>query len=172
MEMAEPRDLKEQFKNPTNRYGVAPFWFLNGELDYDELSWQVKEMKEKGLYGYVMHARYGRKPEYLSEDWFSRIERIVKESDKHGMSAIIYDEDDWPSGMSGTKVLDDHPEYMHRQLEITWIECGGKTEVKTDELYGEPVAVFAARKDGMHSRIHGIGISPMNTTLISWILMP
>jgi hypothetical protein len=145
MEMAEPRDLKEQFKNPTNRYGVAPFWFLNGELDYDELSWQVKEMKEKGLYGYVMHARYGRKPEYLSEDWFSRIERIVKESDKHGMSAIIYDEDDWPSGMSGTKVLDDHPEYMHRQLEITWIECGGKTEVKTDELYGEPVAVFAAK---------------------------
>lgn len=143
--MAQQKNLKENFRNPSNRYGVAPFWFLNGELDYDELAWQVKEMKEKGLYGYVMHPRYGRKPEYLSEDWFSRIECIVKESDKHGMSAIIYDEDDWPSGMSGTKVVDDHPEYKHKQLEITWIECAGVSSVETDELYGEPVAVVAAK---------------------------
>jgi|GEM_PF-2190168 len=143
--MAQTKDLKENFQNPSNRYGVAPFWFLNGELDYEELSWQVKEMKDKGLYGYVMHARYGRKPEYLSEDWFSRIERIVKESDRHGMSAIIYDEDDWPSGMSGTRVIDDHPEYMHRQLEITWIECAGLSKIETAELYGEPVAIFTAK---------------------------
>ncbi|KPJ87627.1 MAG: hypothetical protein AMS17_07985 [Spirochaetes bacterium DG_61] len=153
--MTSQKDFQENFQNPSNRYGVAPFWFLNGELDYEELAWQVKEMKEKGLYGYVMHPRYGRKPEYLSEDWFSRIERIVKESVRHGMSAIIYDEDDWPSGMSGTKVLDDHPEYVHRQLEITWIECDGLSKVETDEIAGEPVAIFAAkyaRKDAELSK--------------------
>ena len=153
--MALHKDFKENFQNPSNRYGVAPFWFLNGELDQEELAWQVKEMKEKGLNGYVMHPRYGRKPEYLSEDWFSRISRIVKESDRYGMSAIIYDEDDWPSGMSGTKVLDDHPEYAHRQLEIAWVECNGSAKVETDEMTGEPVAVVAAkyaRKDAELSR--------------------
>jgi len=32
------------------------------------------------------------------------------------MEAIIYDEVDWPSGMAGTKVLDDHPEYAMKYL--------------------------------------------------------
>ena len=65
--MASENDFQKNFKAPSNRYGVAPFWFLNGELDYDELEWQVREMKDKGLYGYVMHSRYGRKPVYLSD---------------------------------------------------------------------------------------------------------
>lgn len=95
--------FNDNFKKPSNRYGVAPFWFLNGDLDEKELAWQVKEMKEKGLYGFVMHARYGRRIDYMSDEWFKRIDCIVKESEKHGMGAIIYDEDDWPSGMSGTK---------------------------------------------------------------------
>lgn len=151
--MSSEKDFVEQFKNPSNRYGVAPFWFLNGELNYDELSWQIKEMRDKGLYGYVMHSRYGRKPQYLSEDWFSRIEHIVKESGKYGMAAIIYDEDDWPSGMSGTKVLDDHPEYKHRQLEINWIECKGLSKVDINELNGDPVAIFAAKYERKESEL-------------------
>ena len=140
------------FKKPTNRYGVAPFWFLNGDLDDEELRWQVKEMKEKGLFGYVMHARYGRRVEYLSEEWFHKMDVIIKESEKLGMGAIIYDEDDWPSGMSGTKVLDDHPEYAHRQLTISWIDCKGKKNIKSDlEIEGlqvtdgEVVAAFASK---------------------------
>jgi len=146
------KGLDENFKNPTNRYGVAPFWFLNGDLDVEELAWQVKEMKDKGLYGYVMHARYGIRIEYMSEEWFKRIDRIVKESEKHGMSAIIYDEDDWPSGMSGTKVIDDHPEYAHRQLTILWIECSGKNKVESDLTIdglqvtdGKVIGAFASR---------------------------
>lgn len=55
--MVAPK-LLDEFKNPINKLGPAPFWFLNEKFDDEELSWQIKEMKEKGLSGHVMHARY------------------------------------------------------------------------------------------------------------------
>ncbi len=121
------QELKKNFAHPSNRYGPAPFWFLNGDLDRQELKWQVNEMKEKGLSGYVMHSRYGRRIPYMSDEFFDRIGCIVEESEKIGMNPIIYDEDDWPSGMSGTKVLDLHPEYKHKQL------CIARIRMKKDE---------------------------------------
>ena len=51
--------LAAQFERPPHTLGGAPFWFLNERLDKDELIWQVRQMREKNLSGYVMHARYG-----------------------------------------------------------------------------------------------------------------
>jgi len=76
--------ISMEFKNPSNDLGLTPFWFLNEKLDEKELSWQIKEMHEKGLRGFVMHARYGLEVLYLSEDWFKKIEYIVKEA-KNGV---------------------------------------------------------------------------------------
>ncbi|MEG0470669.1 MAG: glycosyl hydrolase, partial [Longicatena sp.] len=124
------KSFVDEFKNPTNRYGATPFWFLNGDLTEEELKWQIKDMKEKGLGGYVMHSRYGRRLPYFSEDFFDRIGTIVDESEKLGMNAIVYDEDDWPSGMSGTKVIDDHPEFKHKQMELVYLDVTGKSNLE------------------------------------------
>ena len=142
------RDLEELFSDPPREFGPAPFWFLNEKLDEAELSWQIREMHEKGLSGYVMHARYGLEVPYLSEEWFEKMSHIISESEKLGMDAIIYDEADWPSGMSGTRVLDDHPEYIMTYLDISWIFCGntGKIDVPLEE--GKVVAVHGARCEG------------------------
>jgi hypothetical protein len=83
------KNLEDQFLHPPREYGPAPFWFLNEKLDEEELSWQIREMKEKGLSGYVMHARYGLEVPYLSEEWFRKIAHIIAESKKHDMDAII-----------------------------------------------------------------------------------
>lgn len=136
--------LKE-FKDPSNKLGPAPFWFLNEKLDESELSWQIEEMKKKGLSGYIMHPRYGLEIPYLSEEWFKKIGHIVKESKKLGMDAIIYDEVDWPSGMSGTKVLDDHPEYAMTYLDISWAECGNKSRVEIELEKGNIIAITGAK---------------------------
>ncbi len=120
-------ELKKKFTDPSNQYGPAPFWFLNGDLDSDELKWQVNEMRDKGLSGYVMHSRYGNRIPYMSDDFFDRIGGVIEESGRIGMSPIVYDEDDWPSGMSGTKVLDLHPEFKHKQL------CIGRIRMEKGE---------------------------------------
>ena len=137
--------LEKEFINPPQKYGPAPFWFLNEKLDEKELSWQIEEMQQKGLSGYVMHARYGLEVPYLSDEWFAKIGHIVRESERLGMDAIIYDEVDWPSGMSGTRVLDDHPEYIMTYLDISWLKCEGKRSVNVPLESGRVVAIYGAQ---------------------------
>ena len=153
MSTQQKKQFEKEFLNPSNEYGPSPFWFLNERLDLDELSWQIKQMKDKGLSGYVMHARYGLEVPYLSEEWFQKIEHIIKESEKHGMNPIIYDEIDWPSGMSGTKVLDDHPEYIMTYLDISWVKCEDKKSIDMALEDGNVVAVYgAAYMEGNHKQ--------------------
>lgn len=146
------KELEDLFADPPREYGPAPFWFLNERLEEEELSWQIREMKEKGLSGYVMHARYGLEVPYLSEEWFKKIAHIIAESEKQGMDAIIYDEVDWPSGMSGTRVLDDHPEYILTYLDISWVHCSNGKSVDVPLPEGKVVAIHGARCSGGGAR--------------------
>ena len=96
---------KKQFKNPPEDCSVAPFWFLNGDLDDKELKRQLSEMKEKGVDEVILHSRKGCEVEYLSDEWFKKIGVILDECEKLGLTALIYDEDNWPSGYAGGKVV-------------------------------------------------------------------
>jgi hypothetical protein len=139
------RNLEDLFMNPPREFGPASFWFLNEKLDETELSWQIREMAEKGLSGYVMHARYGLEVPYLSDEWFKKIAHIIGESKKYGMDAIIYDEVDWPSGMSGTRVLDGHPEYILTYLDISWTPCSNLKSIDVPLQEGKVIAIHGAR---------------------------
>ncbi len=33
---------RERFEQPPREYGILPFWFLNGELDPDEMRLQLR----------------------------------------------------------------------------------------------------------------------------------
>ena len=103
--------LKDQFLNPPSKYTFAPFWFLNHELTDEELKWQINEMNNNGVRGFILHPRHGLITEYLSEEWFDRIETCIKEADKLGMKAYLYDENNWPSGPVDGVLLADYPEY-------------------------------------------------------------
>lgn len=46
-------DWKDQLKNPPEEYRAIPFWALNDKLNDDELRWQIRQMKEAGLGGYL-----------------------------------------------------------------------------------------------------------------------
>ena len=102
---------RQQFKNPPEEYSAAPFWFLNGDLDDNELKRQLSEMKEKGVDKVILHSRKGCEVEYLSEKWFEKIGVILNECEKLGLTVLIYDEDNWPSGYAGGKVTGENPAY-------------------------------------------------------------
>lgn len=163
------RQLSTEFANPSNELGLTPFWFLNEKLEEKELSWQIKEMYRKGLRGFVMHARYGLEIPYLSKKWFEKIEYIVKEAEKLGMEAIIYDEVDWPSGMAGTKVLDDHPEYAMKYLDISWIRCDNKKSVDVFLESGKVINIIGAKfKDNIKQEDYKFEVTHL-TSLISYV---
>ena len=64
-------------------------------------------MYKNGVGGFFMHARGGLKTEYLGEKWFECIKVCSELAEKLGMEAYAYDENGWPSGFVGGKLLDD-----------------------------------------------------------------
>ncbi len=55
----------EHFHQPQREYGILPFWFLNGELDPDEVRFQLAEFRDKEMPGIILHGRFGLELEYL-----------------------------------------------------------------------------------------------------------
>ncbi len=91
----------------------VPFWSWNDKLEPDELRRQIGAMQNAGMGGFFMHARGGLETEYLSEEWFCAVEASVDEAKKRGMQAWCYDENGWPSGFVGGKLLENLENWAH-----------------------------------------------------------
>ena len=87
-------------------YRGIPVWSWNNTLDKAVLVKQIEDMKEAGLGGFIMHARIGLKDEYMGEKWFSCIEACLDKAKELHMNAWVYDENGWPSGFVGGKLLE------------------------------------------------------------------
>ena len=90
-----------------DKYRPIPFWSWNDKLTPEELKKQICWMKKQGFGGFFMHARAGLLTEYLSDDWFECISASVDEGKKEGLTCWAYDENGWPSGFVGGKLLED-----------------------------------------------------------------
>lgn len=99
-----------------SKYKPIPFWSWNDQLDTEELCRQIHWMKSNSIGGFFMHARGGLKTPYLSDEWMEAIEACCNEAEKLGMNAWVYDENGWPSGFAGGKLLE-NPE--NRDMYIT-----------------------------------------------------
>lgn len=96
-----------RFKKDITQWKPIPFWSWNDKLEPEELCRQIDWMKENEIGGFFMHARGGLKTEYLSEEWMNCIKACADYSKEVGMYAWAYDENGWPSGFAGGKLLSD-----------------------------------------------------------------
>ena len=102
-------------KQTEKKYQCLPFWSWNDELDEEGLVKQLEWMNDNGVGGFFMHARGGLKTEYLGEQWFKCIKSCAEKAEELGMEAYAYDENGWPSGFVGGKLLEDienHDRYL------------------------------------------------------------
>ena len=107
-----------RFKNfPQSK--SLPFWSWNDKLDKKELEKQIEWMHDKNFGGFFMHARAGLKTEYLSDEWFDCIKSCIDKAKEMDMQAWAYDENGWPSGFVGGKLLEDK-ENLENYLEISY----------------------------------------------------
>ena len=96
-------------------FRAIPFWSWNDDLEIPELERQIEWMKKEGFGGYFMHARGGLTTEYLGEKWFDCTKACIEKGAKEGMESWAYDENGWPSGFAGGKLLSD-PENCDRYI--------------------------------------------------------
>ncbi|MCR5055397.1 MAG: hypothetical protein K6B54_00610 [Clostridia bacterium] len=111
-------DYISKVKQNQSEYGGIPFWSWNDKLVPEELRRQINVMHDLGMKGYFMHARGGLETEYLSDDWFDCVKACIDEGKKLDMESWAYDENGWPSGFGGGKVLDD-PYNLAEYLKLT-----------------------------------------------------
>ena len=99
-------ELKDILNVEHKEYQNIPFWSWNSKIEEEELVKQIVDMKSVGIGGFIMHARAGLSIEYLGEKWFSCIDACLKKAKELNMEAWIYDENGWPSGFAGGKLLE------------------------------------------------------------------
>jgi hypothetical protein len=118
----------EKFKTPSREFGIMPFWFWNGEMDYEEMEYQLREYYDKGIPGIYIHARFGIKNYmgYLSEDWFDRVKFTVEKAQEIGLQVWAYDEYNWPSGTADNVVMKENPDLTQRYLELVEMNIPGQ----------------------------------------------
>lgn len=131
-------------------YSPIPFWFLNDELTKEKLEAQMKDFKEKGVDGVVLHPRIGvpKDLEYLSEEYFDLIKHVVKVAARLNMKIVLYDEAMYPSGSAHGKVVAFNPEFA--SVGIIAME---EEKLKEDKFYKEGSRLFkiiAGPKDGKY----------------------
>jgi hypothetical protein len=144
------------FRHPPREYGILPFWFLNGELDPDEMRPQLRELRDKAMPGVILHGRYGLEMPYLGETYLERIKLAVEEAHRLGLQTWIYDEMNWPSGTADGAVPRERPDLSQRYLECVnftvrgpWFTyLTGADSRYLDFERSTPVAAFAVGAAG------------------------
>ena len=96
----------DNLKDKSKEYRPLPFWSWNDKLEPEELRKQIRWFHENGIGGFFMHAREGLQTEYLSKDWMDCVDACCDEAQKLGLEAWGYDENGYPSGFVGGKLLE------------------------------------------------------------------
>ena len=96
-----------------DEYRPITFWSWNSKLEEPLLRQQIDEMKKAGMGGFFMHARSGLKTPYMGEEWFRAVEVSMEEAKQQNMQAWCYDENGWPSGFAGMKLLENKENFAH-----------------------------------------------------------
>lgn len=125
---------------------MLSFWFLNHDLEDDELRWQLDEMKDKRFTGVFIHPRDGLSVPYGTELWFHKVSVIIEHCARIGLQAWLYDEEPFPSGTAGGRVFFDRPEFKARHLTMESFDAGGG-RVKLDFAPGRLIRTIGIRKE-------------------------
>ena len=69
-------------------YGILPFWFWNGRMTREDMLSQIRQFSEKGLAGFIIHARFGIREAagYLT----MTDDTATRDNDEDCMSAFWY----------------------------------------------------------------------------------
>ena len=147
-----------EFAHPAAEYTACPFWFWNGDMEPGEMLRQIGLMHGMGLRSFVIHARVGLGIKYLSDEWFDRCRIALDEAARLGMKVWIYDEDNWPSGYAGGRVIAANPEHAGRNVNIERCYVEGPSPVDlTIDRPQDVRAVIALRIE--HVEAHPAGVT-------------
>ena len=162
---------REDFARTIPEFGIMPFWFVNGRMEYDEMEYQLRQYKAKGIPGIYIHARFGtlENTGYLTDGWFDRLRFIIDKAREIGLQIWIYDEYNWPSGTAAKQVMAHDKNLTQRYLQLVENTIPGQyftfmegTDSRYNDLeQSEPVYACAIlEKDLAEGRFEYVDLMP------------
>ena len=148
--------LLQLFRQPPLDYSDFVTWFWEtGDLNKERITWQLEELKKKGVGGtwyyprYLDGERYGTWPAYFGEEWWEFFRHSVAEHERLGLEA-------WFSGWEGREYWQDllraaraaRPELEGRRLVIHEARSQEKGPLQLDLPQGETVLAAVAYRIG------------------------
>lgn len=106
------------FRVPPADFRSVPLWTWNTDMDEALIDRTLEGMQRAGMGGAFVHPRPGLITEYLGEEWFRLWGYALQKAVSLGLSLHVYDENSYPSGFAGGRVMEALPEAVSRSLHI------------------------------------------------------
>jgi len=166
-------DPKTAFKNPPKQFKPMPFWHINDSMTTEGIWQQMSDAKEKAGFAGVSilplapkkDGKGGTVPKFLTEDYLKRYQDVIDAAQKLEMQVILYDDNDFPSGMAGGKLGEQFPEHTMKRLDKIEKEISGPALFSDSVPKGKIMSVVAMN-DQTFERIEISGYT--NNGIIKW----
>ncbi len=136
--MATKYNNDKEYKLEDNK--PLPFYFLNGDIDQDEIIRQLDCMQNNDVKGYFLHVRDQiMNVAFGTDRFFECVKFIVEESAKRDIKVWLYDEDAFPSGNCGGITVMQHPNLIARPLSVIRVPVNEQGYAQT--VLGEAAGV-------------------------------
>ena len=163
--------LKADFQNPPNEYKPMPFWHINDSMTTDGIRQQMKDASDVGFSGVSLlplassGTKKGTSPRFLSEGYFACFQDLLDVAAELDMEVILYDDNDFPSGMAGGKLEKAFPESTMKRLDKIEHEINGPA-VFTDTIKAVKLMAAVAMNTKNWERIEISGF--VKNGILSW----
>jgi len=101
-----------------HKSGLVYFWFLNDQCDMEQMRDHARAYAQAGIAAVCLHARPGLLFPYGGTAWFEMVKQITLYCIELGLEVWLYDEDPYPSGNAGGRIVIDHPELRGYAIEM------------------------------------------------------
>ncbi|MEI7935430.1 MAG: glycosyl hydrolase [Verrucomicrobiota bacterium] len=140
--------LETSFQHPPAALRPMPLLWLNGTLTPTEIQSQLQGARDQSGFGGVaplpLEGRYGHTlPKYLTDDYFARYGDILNTARELGMEVILYDDEGFPSGSAGGRMMKLFPDDTLKRLDKVEEEVQGPTNYSRDLPAGALMGVVA-----------------------------
>lgn len=114
-----------------HRKGAGYFWLFNDYCKWEDIDAQLQAFAAANdVMALSMHPRHGLQVPYGSDEWFELIERTCRRAKELGLKIWLYDEDPFPSGNAGGRLVMERPELVARGLQSFTYDPGAQGDIR------------------------------------------